>query len=84
MSLDPPEKQATFAQAQEGAFPLIGDPNKEIGRAYDVLRLGGWLLAKRVIFVIDRQGIIRRVIQSEFNIDSHSSEAAAALRALGA
>lgn len=82
MSLDPPGKQAAFAQAERVPFPMIGDSGQEIGRAFGVLRLGGWLLAKRVTFVIDKQGIIRAVIRSELNIDHHIAEATNVLRQL--
>jgi peroxiredoxin Q/BCP len=82
VSLDSPERQAEFAQAQQVDFPMIGDPSRDIGRAYGVLRLGGWLLAKRVTFVIDKSGIIRRVIHAELDIEHHVAEAAEALRVL--
>jgi len=84
VSLDSPERQAEFAQAQQVEFPMIGDPGRDIGRAYGVLRLGGWLLAKRVTFVIDKKGTIRRVIHAELDVDHHIAEAAEALRALAA
>jgi len=82
VSLASPEKQAAFAEAQQVEFPMIGDPSCDIGRAYGVLRLGGWLLAKRVTFVIDKQGIIRRVIHAELDVDHHIKEAAEALKQL--
>jgi peroxiredoxin Q/BCP len=84
VSLDTPEKQAEFAKAQRAEFPMIGDPSKEIGRAYDVLRLGGWLLTKRVTFVIDKQGIIRNVIHAEFDVNHHINAARQTLRELDA
>jgi alkyl hydroperoxide reductase subunit AhpC len=62
---------------------MIGDSSREIGHAYGVLRLGGWLLAKRVTFVIDKQGIIREVIHTELDIDRHIRQAAQALREIG-
>jgi peroxiredoxin Q/BCP len=82
VSLDSAEKQADFAASQQVPFPMLGDPNREIGRAYGVLRLGGWLLAKRATFVIGKNGIIRRVIHSEFDIDHHVDAAAETLTEL--
>ncbi len=84
VSLDSPETQAEFAKAEHVAFPMIGDPSREIGRAYGVLRLGGWLFAKRVTFVIDKQGIIRNVIHAELDIARHIDAARQTLRELGA
>ena len=49
-------------------------------------RLGGWipfLPVKRVTFVIDRSGVVRKVIQSELSMDAHVDGAIAALRGLG-
>ena len=64
------------------AFPTVGDPNKEIGRSYGVSRLGGLLCTRRVTFVIDKQGIIRRVIP-EFDMNHHINAARQTLRELG-
>jgi peroxiredoxin Q/BCP len=82
VSLDSPEKQAEFAKSEHVEFPMIGDPDKGIGRAYDVLRLGGWLLAKRVTFVIDKQGVIRNVIHAELDVNHHIKSARQTLREL--
>ena len=82
VSLDPPEKHASFAEKYALPFPLISDTDKSIGRAFGVLRLGGLLLTKRVTFVIDRGGTIRHVTQSELSMDKHIDSALAALREL--
>jgi peroxiredoxin Q/BCP len=60
----------------------VSDRNAKIAAAYGVSRLGGWLPTKRVTFVIDNEGVVRHVIQSEFNIDRHIDEALEALRRL--
>jgi peroxiredoxin Q/BCP len=63
-------------------FPLVSDRDAAIARAFGVARLGGWLPARRVTFVIDRDGVVRRIIASELNANKHVDEALAALRAL--
>lgn len=51
-----------FAQANKLEFPLLSDFNKEVSKAYGVqyenfLGLAG--VAKRSVFVIDTQGVVR-------------------------
>jgi peroxiredoxin len=49
-----------------------------------VQRLWGLLpLAKRATFVVDREGVVRGVTASEFDIDRHVDEAIATLRSMG-
>jgi peroxiredoxin Q/BCP len=83
VSLDPPEKHAAFAERYSLPFPLISDTDRSIARGFGVLRLGGFLLTKRVTFVIDRAGTIRHVTQSELAMDRHIDQAIAALREIG-
>lgn len=51
-----------FAQANSLEFPLLSDFNKEVSQAYGVQYenfLGLHGVAKRSVFVIDREGVIR-------------------------
>jgi len=51
-----------FRDSQHYAFPLLSDFNKEVIRLYDVFfedMIGLKGLAKRAVFVIDKDGIIR-------------------------
>lgn len=51
-----------FRDSQHLAFPLLSDFNKEVIRLYDVVfenMIGLKGLAKRAVFVIDKDGIIR-------------------------
>ncbi len=82
MSLDTPEKHAAFAQTYSLPFPLVSDGNAVIAGAYGVSRLGGWLPTKRVTFVIDKDGVVQYVIQSEFGITRHIDEAIDAVKKL--
>jgi peroxiredoxin len=59
------------------------DEERKIAGAFGVLRLWGLLpFPRRATFVVDAEGIVRRVIVSEFDIDRHVDEAISALRAL--
>lgn len=82
VSLDTAERHAEFAEAHQLPYPLVSDRDAAIASAYGVARLGGWLPTKRVTFVIAKDGTVRQVIQSEFNIESHIGQAIDALRQL--
>ena len=82
VSLDPPDKHAKFAETYQLPYPLVSDRDATIASAYGVARLGGWLPTKRVTFVIDKDGVVQHVIQSEFGITRHIDEAIEALQKL--
>lgn len=61
VSIDSRETQAAFAEKCGSRFPMVGDPSKEIVRAYGVLGFLGW--AKRVTFLVDAHGRIQDVVE---------------------
>jgi peroxiredoxin Q/BCP len=67
-------------------FPLLSDTDGSIAKAFGVARLGGilsgWIPPRRVTFVIDREGVVRRVIESEFSAQKHIDGALETLKAL--
>ncbi len=83
VSMDRPDAHRRFAERHGLGFPLLSDPDGSICKAYGVARLGGWLWPRRVTFVIDPAGIVRRVIESELDIAAHLDGALAALREIG-
>ena len=82
VSMDSQDAHRKFVADFQLNFPLLSDRDATICKAYGVARLGGWFPPKRVTFVIDREGIVRRVIQSEFGIAKHVDEALETLRGL--
>lgn len=84
VSMDSQDAHRKFIADFQLNFPLLSDRDATICKAYGVARLGGWFPPKRVTFVIDRDGIVRRVIQSEFGIAKHIDEALETLRTLRA
>jgi peroxiredoxin Q/BCP len=83
VSLDGLDAHKAFAESLELNFPLIADPDRKLSSAFGVLWLWGLLpITKRATFVVDRSGVIRNVIASEFNIDKHIDEAIATLRSI--
>lgn len=68
-----------FAQHWRLPFTLLSDVE---GRARKAFGVGRWLglLRGRATFVIDRQGVVRAVIDDRFNAERHVRDALAALR----
>jgi peroxiredoxin len=73
-----------FHDAQQLNFPLLSDFNKEVIRAYGVFNenmIGLKGIAKRAVFVIDSQGIIRhREVLEDARNEPDYGKALAALR----
>lgn len=82
VSFDTAERHSQFADKYKLPFPLVSDSDGAIASKYGVSRLGGWLPTKRVTFVIDKTGVVRNVIHSEFSMDKHIDDAIAALKQL--
>jgi peroxiredoxin len=62
ISVDTPFSLKAFANTEKLQFPLLSDFNKDVIRAYDVFNpdmIGLKGIAKRAVFVIDREGTVR-------------------------
>ena len=88
VSNDGPDAHKKFIADHRLNFPLLSDTDGSIAKAFGVARLGGflsgWIPPRRVTFVIDRDSVVRRVIESEFSAQKHIDGAIEALKALGA
>jgi peroxiredoxin Q/BCP len=81
VSVDSRESHENFARKFKLNFPLLADPTKKITRAYGALAF--YRLARRMTFIIDPQGKIRKIFRS-VNPKMHVEEVAQALRELQA
>ena len=73
VSTDDHDTQCLFAKEMRTPFPMIGDSDKAVARAYGVL----WPIlerAMRVTFVVDAKRRIVAVIHHELNIVQHRDE----------
>jgi len=62
ISVDTPFALKAFANEQKLSFPLLSDFNKDVIRAYEVFNpdmIGLKGIAKRAVFVLDREGTVR-------------------------
>ena len=60
ISADTLELQQKFTDQEKLNFPLIADPDKAAIKAFGALHPSG-KLANRYTFVVDKQGVIRKV-----------------------
>ncbi|MDG6994745.1 MAG: peroxiredoxin [Nitrososphaerota archaeon] len=72
ISSDSVETHSKFKKEQSLPFILISDSDRSIRKLYGV---DSRFLAPRTTFVIDRQGVIRSVFNSQLNISRHISQA---------
>jgi len=78
VSADSSQSHRAFADKFHLPFSLLADPEKRIIRAYGVkMPLLGF--AKRVTFLIDRQGVVRRIIR-ETRTQDHDRQVLALLK----
>jgi len=82
ISADKVDKQKRFSEKHEFDFPLLSDPDKSVAKAYGVRRGPGPIPNKRTTFVIGTDGIIKAVVRSEMNMNTHADTALATLRGL--
>lgn len=70
VSVDTVKTQCAFAEKEDIHFPLLGDEQRTISKAYDVL----WPVLnvdRRVTYIIDPQGRIETVIRHEVRVYKH-------------
>jgi peroxiredoxin len=64
ISVDAPFSNGAFAEKNNLNFPLLSDYKREVVRAYgvaldDFAGLTGYTAAKRSVFVLDKEGVVR-------------------------
>ena len=82
ISLDDSKSHAEFAQKYSLPFPLLADPDGSTAEAYGALfRLGPIKFSKRHSFIIDPQGVVRKIYR-EVEPKQHSQQIIADLKTL--
>jgi len=79
VSSDSEASHRSFAEKYRLPFVLVADAGGELRRRYGVPSTLG-LLPGRVTYVIDREGIVRHVFNSQLQAAKHVDEALAVLR----
>lgn len=83
VSQDSVESHQKFAEHHRLPFLLVSDADKSLQKAYGVPKTLG-LLPGRVTYVIDREGVVRHVFNSQLNAKKHVQEALDVVKRLGA
>lgn len=89
LSVESNRAHTAFAESMRLPFPLLSDLNREAVQAYDVMytpdnrhREGFYGLAKRSVFVLDKDGIVRYAwIRDDALLQPDVEEVLAATRA---
>jgi len=81
VSSDSASRHQAFAANHQLPFLLVSDHDGRVRRAFGVPRSMG-IFPGRVTYVIDREGIVRHVFNSQFAADRHVSEALEVVRKL--
>ncbi len=88
VSVDSPFANKEFAAKNGLNFPLLSDITRDVIKQYDVVfndlaGVKGFTVAKRAVFVIDRQGIIRyKWVAPEPKVEPNYAEVTAAVKKL--
>jgi thioredoxin-dependent peroxiredoxin len=72
ISADSPETHSKFRKEHSLPFTLVSDRDKRIRKLYGV---DGMFIPPRTTFVIDKNGKIRSVFNSQLNVTKHIEEA---------
>lgn len=76
-------KHQAFAEHHRLPFTLLADEGNALRKAYGVPATL-WILPGRVTYVIDRDGIVRHVFDSQLQATRHIDEALAVIKSLAA
>lgn len=81
ISSDSVESHQKFATRYNLPFSLLSDEHREVEKLFGLERALFGLLASRVTFIFDKNGILRHTFDSRWSGSEHTQEALAALSA---
>jgi thioredoxin-dependent peroxiredoxin len=81
ISSDSVDSHRSFASKHDLPFTLLSDEGGKVRRLYRVPNTFG-LFPGRVTYVIDKEGVVRRVFCSQLGVEQHVEEALKALRSV--
>ena len=83
VSGDSVDKHKAFAEHHRLPFTLLADEGNKLRKAYGVPATL-WILPGRVTYVIDKQGVVRHVFDSQLQATRHIDEALTVIKSLAA
>lgn len=81
ISADSPDSHQRFATKYQLPFTLLSDADNQIRKSYGVPPTL-FVLPGRVTYVIDKEGIVRHVFDSQFDFKAHVEEALKTLQGI--
>jgi len=81
VSSDSVDSHIDFASRCDLPFTLLSDPGGKVRKLYGVPSTLG-MLPGRVTYVIDEQGVVRHIFNSQFNATKHVEEAISVLKSI--
>lgn len=82
ISSDSEKSHQSFSIKHRLPFPLLSDPEKKARKLLGVPSTLGFLDG-RVTYVVDKQGVVRHIFNSQLQATRHIEEALQAIRSLG-
>ena len=79
ISADTPESHSKFAAKHQLPFILLSDTGNQVRKLFGVPSTFG-VLPGRVTYVIDPQGVVRKIFNSQLNFKGHVEESLKALQ----
>jgi peroxiredoxin Q/BCP len=76
------ESHKQFAERHNFQYILLADTNKKVRHAFQVPGSLFGILPGRVTYIVDKEGIIRGIHNSQLNPTSHINEALAIVKSL--
>ena len=81
ISGDSPDSHAQFAQKHQLPFTLVSDTGNKVRQLYGVPPTL-FVLPGRVTYVIDKEGMVRHIFNSQLDFQAHVTEAVQVLKTL--
>jgi peroxiredoxin Q/BCP len=81
VSSDSVESHTDFASRCDLPFTLLSDPGGKVRKLYGVPSTLG-VLPGRVTYVIDTQGVVRHIFNSQLNVTKHVEDAISVLKSI--
>jgi thioredoxin-dependent peroxiredoxin len=81
ISSDSAESHRRFADEHRLPFTLLSDEQGKVRKLFGVPATL-WLLPGRVTYIVDHQGIVRHIFNSQLNANAHIEQALKVLRSL--
>lgn len=82
ISADNPATHQLFSEKYRLPFSILSDHGDAVRKLYGVISSLGFLIAGRVTYIIDKQGVVRSMFSSQVRIKSHIEEAFEVLKQL--